>query len=712
MRVLTIAEENRAISEPPTRENLDSSTVIFPLAHISRETPLLQLSPLRTCNHSDLERTVDELEATYMSMNQISESLEVIVHGTQCAVMSADRLLHRKIAHVYQDLSKAGIQIQQLRSSIRQFKELRKSVKAAASSGNVRTSKFEDLESQWDGLRKGNSAVVEVFFDCVSRFSSHDSGASIDELQTNFFGSPEYRFESLPSFYPEQYVSEGSISKEFFATAMLQSTDSQQTMRYFLDYAETARRWQRVIVLATFYGARQQTDALRVASSDVHAWGYPKALPPAVHSLLRTLLPSIEFYSSITRISLDLKVGESGQIMAESERIEVVEDEFEVSKSDEMEFLQYMKNICCKHYVESDIVTCSRNGTSSYKVYVDSEAYSESKVVFASGKKQGTNAFLDYLDDIKHFVSLSRCANVSEFRGVVLDDTRQHLRSYLKELPMFTSLEVLLGLANSRSKTIPLLIRELWARQLVQAVVAIHSQGLILGAFDLDSVAIRTDGTAIFHRFRRSEKYIIDQRGRAPPEFRHIYRGSYSGSATRDELNFHTDIFQLGLVLWRVTEHIHQNSGHFCAKYACIHWPRRTCMASHANPVELPACNDDTPAYLCEIIRGCRLPNPQSRISASELAYILSATPRSDVTTADIQEVLMPYLNLGTELTTAISCDECGELTTEMQFHCNICLNNNYDICQRCFEKGRHCLVPEHQLIKRVRGNNDYVAIS
>ena len=133
----------------------------------------------------------------------------------------------------------------------------------------------------------------------------------------------------------------------------------------------------------------------------------------------------MELHSSIRRVYLNLSVNESGQIMAESDSIEVVEDESEVSKSNEMEFLQYMNRIYCKEYVESDVVTCSRNGPSSYKVYVDSEACFELKVVFASARKQGTNAFLDYLDDIKHFISLRGCANVSEFRGVVLDDTRR-----------------------------------------------------------------------------------------------------------------------------------------------------------------------------------------------------------------------------------------------------------------------------------------------
>ena len=72
----------------------------------------------------------------------------------------------------------------------------------------------------------------------------------------------------------------------------------------------------------------------------------------------------------------------------------------------------------------------------------------------------------------------------------------------------------------------------------------------------------------------------------------------------------------------------------------------------------------------------------------------------------------MPYLNLETELVDAVYCDECGEITTEVQHHCNICFNNDYDICQACFEKGRHCLVPDHQLIRRARSKNDYIDIS
>lgn len=580
------------------------------------------------------------------------------------------------------------------------------------SSSNSGTLKFEDLDSMQKGLDECDSPVIEVFFDCVSRFSSHESGRSIDELEVNFFGSPEYRFESLPSFYPEQYVSGGSINQEVFAVAMLPSANSQQTFRYFLNYAETARRWQRVVVSATFHGDRQQTDTLRVAPSDDHVWAAPKTLPSSIHRLLRTLLPFIKFYSSITQISLDLEVRESDQIRAYSPRIEVIEEESEASKSDEREFLQYIDSVCCQRYVESDIVTYSRIDSTSYKVYVGSQACIENKVVFTSGRKQSDNAFRDYLDEIKHLISLRRCENVTKFRGIVLDDTRRHLRSYLQELPMVTSGEFLLGLASSRSETLPWLIRELWARQLIQAIIGIHSQALIAGIFDLISVGIRADGKAVFRRLQRSEKYLPDSYGRVPLELRNRNQKNHSGSIVRDNLNFQTDIFQLGLVLWLLVEHAPKGVNLFCKKSACTHLPHRTCVATHANPVELPKCHDNVPAYLCDIIRGCRRPDPRSRISTSELAHVLRSTPQPDVTLAEVQQALRPYVGSDSDFDHTVYCDECGKVTTDLHFHCNLCKSGDYDICQACFLKGHRCLVPEHRLVKRARNRYDFIDIS
>ena len=711
MRVLTLAE-NRVVSEARIKGNSDPSTIDSLLTHVTHGTPALQLWNPRGCNHSDLEKTVDDMEAAYISMSRISESLKAIVQSTQYAITAADRLLQQRIAQVYQDLSKAGIQLQQLKSSTARFKASRKRTTAAASDSDTTTSKFEDLCYRRYSLDKSQSAIIEVFFDCVSRFPAQDPVTSIDEPQRNFFESPEYRFELLPSFFPEQYVSEGSINEEVFAVAIWPSMDSPRTLRYFLNYAETARRWQRIVVFAAFHGERKQTDTLRVASCSDNLWGAAYALPSTVRSLLRTLLPFIEFYSSVTQISLDLKVGESGQIAAHSPRVEVIEDESETSKSEERDFLQYIDNVPCERYVESQVNTYSRINSTSYRVYVNSQAYCESKVLFASGRRQGKNAFLDYLDEIKHMISLRRCANVSRFLGIVLDDTRSHLRSYLKELPMLTSMEFLLGLAKSRSMTVPCSIRELWARQMIQAIIEIHSQGLNAGIFNLNSVGIKADGTAVLHRLQSSEKYLVDSIGLAPPELRTINRNDHSGSAERGNLNFQTDVFQLGMVLWLLMEHVPKSMGHFCAKSGCTHLPRSTCMATHANPVELPKCGEHVPAYLCETIRDCRLPDPSSRVSTRKLADVLCSTPQPDNTPAVIKQALIPYISSGIDFDRTIYCDVCCDVTTEIHFHCSLCISGEYAICPACFEKEPHCLVLGHRLVKRVRGKYDFIEIS
>ena len=596
-----------------------------------------------------------------------------------------------------------------------QFKASGKGTTAAASDSDTTSSKFEDLGSGRYSLDKSQSAIIEVFFDCVSRFSSQDPVPSIDEPQKNFFESPEYRFELLPSFYPEQYVSEGSISQDVFPVAIWPSMDSPRTLRYFLNYAETARRWQRIVVIAAFHGERQQTDTFRVASYSDNLWGAAHALPSTFHNFLRTLLPFIEFFPSVTQISLDLKVGESGQITADSPRVEVIEDELETSKSDERDFLQYIDSVCCKRYVEryveSDVITHSRINSTQYRVYVGSQAYCESKVAFASGRRQSKNALLDYLNEIKHMISLRPCANVSGCMGIVLDDTRSHLRGYLKELPMLASVESLFALAKSRSMTIPQSIRELWARQLIQAIVEIHSQALIAGVFQLSSVGVKADGTAVLHRVQRSEKYVADRSGLAPPELRTRYPKDDSGSAVRGNLSFQTDVFQLGMVLWLLMEHVPKAVGHLCAKSGCPHLPRTTCMATHANPVELPECGNHVPAYLCDIIRDCRLPDPSSRVSTRELADVLYSTPPPDNTPAEIKQALMPYISSSISFDGTIYCDVCFDVPTEIHYFCGICVNGAFAICPACFEKGHRCLVPGHRLVKRATSKYNFIEI-
>ena len=47
-------------------------------------------------------------------------------------------------------------------------------------------------------------------------------------------------------------------------------------------------------------------------------------------------------------------------------------------------------------------------------------------------------------------------------------------------------------------------------------------------------------------------------------------------------------------------------------------------------------------------------------------------------------------------------CDKCSDSTTEIFWHCIICDDNNYDICQVCKDKGEKCNGP-HDLVKFIQ---------
>ena len=49
-----------------------------------------------------------------------------------------------------------------------------------------------------------------------------------------------------------------------------------------------------------------------------------------------------------------------------------------------------------------------------------------------------------------------------------------------------------------------------------------------------------------------------------------------------------------------------------------------------------------------------------------------------------------------------IWCIECGTLMTDMYYHCDICYQANFDLCQLCAAQDIHCFDPQHTLTKRI----------
>lgn len=230
----------------------------------------------------------------------------------------------------------------------------------------------------------------------------------------------------------------------------------------------------------------------------------------------------------------------------------------------------------------------------------------------------------DFFDDIKLLVSLHECSAVVKFAGVVIDDTRKHLLSCLCEWPVLGSFERLLTVVELRGEWIPWEIRETWARQIVAAVSDVHAKGVVLGVLSLRTILVRADGSAVLDAPKRHAR-ILNELGCLPPELR-----STNGSPSYKRMNFRTDNFRLGAVLWLLAEHkAFMSASNICSRYACTRWPRYSCE-EHYNPIDLPPCRG--PKYMDFIISHCRQNDPRRRLPAWELLrYLPENSPPAQI---------------------------------------------------------------------------------
>ena len=124
----------------------------------------------------------------------------------------------------------------------------------------------------------------------------------------------------------------------------------------------------------------------------------------------------------------------------------------------------------------------------------------EGRALFASAGKLGENGFQDFFTDLKLLNSLRGYTGDIQIIGIVVDETRLHLRRYLYEAAAIPSLSRVFTFANSRSEIIPWSIREMSSSQIIKAVSEFHSKGLVVGVIELNSVGLRADGTGVLSR--------------------------------------------------------------------------------------------------------------------------------------------------------------------------------------------------------------------
>ncbi|KAK0516928.1 hypothetical protein JMJ35_000083 [Cladonia borealis] len=136
--------------------------------------------------------------------------------------------------------------------------------------------------------------------------------------------------------------------------------------------------------------------------------------------------------------------------------------------------------------------------------------------------------------------------------GIVTDNSRRYLKSYLIELPK--ACRNILQIAADPS--VPWERRERWAAQLVQGISRLHAHSFLVGGLCTCNIPLIDDTASVqFWSFR--ERFLTGRKTGAyyPPECLYIRDMPPTiEEADSPKLTSKTDIFHLGLMLWLLAE--------------------------------------------------------------------------------------------------------------------------------------------------------------
>lgn len=104
---------------------------------------------------------------------------------------------------------------------------------------------------------------------------------------------------------------------------------------------------------------------------------------------------------------------ESGSLSHDQTRSSIREDCMEVRSSGEDQILRDIKDLGCKQFLESEIITQSRKSSSSFIVRVESRTCIERKAPFVNSGMRGANGFQNFFRDLKFLKSLGGCSGVA-----------------------------------------------------------------------------------------------------------------------------------------------------------------------------------------------------------------------------------------------------------------------------------------------------------
>ena len=340
--------------------------------------------------------------------------------------------------------------------------------------------------------------------------------------------------------------------------------------KFFITYAQTPTRWRRVTVSCDYRDS--PPDSLE---QDLQALPYQRDKNARIYEAIRTSLPDIQFYDTVTNLKLETSHDDRLHV-------HVTEDVNEIIPYPAVHLVQHIR---CNRYPERDVKFDSHMSGFVYKVQVHGRVCIKKEI-------PGPDSVEEFLYEINALHSLIGAQNVIQLEGLVVDDdngvVKGLLIGYAEQGPLVDIIYDFKGkLALER--------REKWAWQIVNGLSEIHEAGFVQGDFTLSNIVIdQKDDAKIIDINRRGCPV-----GWEPPE---IARMIESGQRISMYIGVKSDLFQLGMVLWGLAEEEDE--------------PER-----QPRPLSLDATTQPMPLYYCDVTSICLSEQPRDRLSAQQLLH-------------------------------------------------------------------------------------------
>lgn len=504
----------------------------------------------------------------------------------------------------------------------------------------------------------------------------------------------------VSTVYPEQYTLTSFFNNSIYITSI---RTCRRGLRHtlHLNFAASPRNWYSVLVEVKVESQARFHQALLPASCSTITSSHLK-LPEAYADTLRKLLSILHLCKSRSQVYLSVSEDRSGKVFAAPNSISFSETCNDLLLAEEASIVHLVKSASCPVFVSSEVTTKAYVFRILFRAHVREQDLMEYKVpVSLTGSAPGELGLLDFYDEIRHLSELKDCHRVARILGVVLDDQRTSIRSYLYESLYVCSLISFLSWGYDEGFLVDWCIRENWAKQIAQAVDEVRRHGIIVGAIHVASVALREDGSVVLHSIHHR------QRMREASAATHDLKKTKSENDEAVwELANARAVTDLGNTFYQLATHVRKEHC-TCGRMGCL----RTNSIQIPGHKILPSAGPPTPAYFREVVDRCRHAENCLKPTIEEVRNIFEENCKHEPDKTELLRFMRRFRGLEIERMGRLwtTCNWCGKAMFDKYYHCFVCNFGDFDLCLDCKARGCHCDDPEHKLSRRDQRNGKII---